>query len=66
LLVSGQYKPPVPAAADSGGYPRERANALFTSAEHIGYLLGAPIAGLLIAAFDVSGALWNSLTDQAL
>jgi predicted MFS family arabinose efflux permease len=56
----------VPVAADSGGYPRERANALFTSAEHIGYLLGAPIAGLLIAAFDVSGALWNSLTDQAL
>ena len=31
----------VPAAADAGGHLRERANALFTSAEHIGYLLGA-------------------------
>jgi predicted MFS family arabinose efflux permease len=47
----------VPAAADSGGYRRERANALFTSAEHIGYVLGAPIAGLLIAVIGVGGAL---------
>jgi predicted MFS family arabinose efflux permease len=47
----------VPVAADSGGYQRERANAMFTSAEHIGYLLGAPIAGLLIAAFGVGPAL---------
>jgi predicted MFS family arabinose efflux permease len=55
----------VPVAADSGGYPRERANALFTSAEHIGYLLGAPIAGLLIAVFDVSGALWMTVASFA-
>jgi predicted MFS family arabinose efflux permease len=48
----------VPAAADAGGCQRERANALFTSAEHVGYLLGAPSAGLLIAAFGVGGALW--------
>jgi len=47
----------VPAAADAGGYRRERANALFTSAEHVGYLLGAPAAGLLIAAFGVGPAL---------
>ena len=46
-----------PAAADAGGYRRERANALFTSAEHVGYLLGAPAAGLLIAAFGVGPAL---------
>ncbi len=52
----------VPAAADLGGYQRERANALFTSAEHVGYLLGAPIAGLLIAAFDVSGTLWVTVS----
>jgi predicted MFS family arabinose efflux permease len=39
----------VPVAADAGGYRREPANAQFTSAEHIGYLLGAPAAGLLIA-----------------
>lgn len=55
----------VPAAADSGGYRRERANALFTSAEHVGYLLGAPIAGLLIAAFDVGGALWVTVASFA-
>jgi predicted MFS family arabinose efflux permease len=48
----------VPAAADDCGYARERANALFTSAEHVGYLLGAPIAGLLIASIGVGGALW--------
>ncbi len=55
----------VPAAADAGGHPRERANALFTSAEHVGYLLGAPIAGLLIAAFGVGGALWVTVAAFA-
>ena len=48
----------VPVAADSGGYPRERANALFTSAEHVGYLLGAPVAGLLIAGYGIGWTLW--------
>jgi predicted MFS family arabinose efflux permease len=48
----------VPAAADACGHPRERANALFTSAEHVGYLLGAPIGGLLIGVLGVAGALW--------
>jgi len=55
----------VPAAADAGGYKRERANALFTSAEHIGYLLGAPIAGLLIAAFGIGLALWVTVASFA-
>ena len=55
----------VPAAAGVGGYPRERANALFASAEHIGYLLGAPIAGGLIAAFGVGGALWVTVAAFA-
>src|SRR5215510_3293351 len=55
----------VPAAADSSGYKRERANALFTSAEHVGYLLGAPIAGLLIALLNVGGALWVTVTSFA-
>ena len=55
----------VPAVADAGGYQRERANALFTSAEHVGYLLGAPIAGLLIAAFGVGGALWATVAAFA-
>lgn len=52
----------VPAAADAGGHRRERANALFTSAEHVGYLLGAPIAGLLIAALGTDGSLWVTAT----
>jgi predicted MFS family arabinose efflux permease len=51
----------VPAAADIGGYRRERANALFTSAEHIGYLVGAPAAGLLIGVFGVQTALGASV-----
>ena len=55
----------VPAAADSGGYRRERANALFTSAEHVGYLLGAPVAGLLIAAFGVGPTLWVTVAAFA-
>ncbi len=55
----------VPAAADAGGLRRERANALFTSAEHVGYLLGAPAAGLLIAAFGVGGALWVTVAAFA-
>ena len=53
----------VPSAADSDAYTRERANALFTSAEHVGYLLGAPIAGLLIAAYGVGGALWVTVAS---
>ena len=51
----------VPAAADIGGYRRERANALFTSAEHIGYLLGAPLAGLLIATVGIAATLWAAV-----
>jgi predicted MFS family arabinose efflux permease len=55
----------VPAAADAGGQRRERANALFTSAEHAGYLLGAPAAGLLIAAFGVGPALCVTVSSFA-
>lgn len=56
----------VPAAAESGGFGRERANALFTSAEHIGYLLGAPIAGMLIAAFGVGATLGVTVASFAI
>jgi len=48
----------VPAAAEGCGTPRERANAMFTSAEHTGYLLGAPLAGILIGLVGIGGALW--------
>jgi predicted MFS family arabinose efflux permease len=47
----------VPAAADASGQTRERANALFTSAEHLAYLLGAPVAGVLIGLIGTGGAL---------
>ena len=50
----------VPAVADEGGHRREHANAVFTSAEHLGYLLGAPAAGLLIAVLGVGATLWVS------
>jgi predicted MFS family arabinose efflux permease len=47
----------VPLAADAGGQSRERANGLFTSGEHLGYLLGAPAAGFLIGVLGTGGAL---------
>ena len=55
----------VPVAADAGGYRREQANAQFTSAEHVGYLLGAPASGLLIAGFGVGPALCVTVTAFA-
>src|SRR5688572_11355777 len=55
----------VPAAARAGGHRRERANALFTSAEHVGYLIGAPAAGLLIAGFGVGPTLGVTVASFA-
>ena len=52
----------VPAAADACGTPRERANAMFTSAEHTGYLLGAPLAGILIGLVGIGGSLWVTVS----
>lgn len=48
----------VPAAADAVGLSRERANGFFTSGEHFGYLLGAPVAGFLIGVLGIGAALW--------
>jgi hypothetical protein len=36
----------------------ERANSISTTSEHIGYILGAPLSGLLIAALGAPNALW--------
>ena len=36
----------------------ERANSISTTSEHTGYIVGAPIAGLLIATVGAAGALW--------
>jgi predicted MFS family arabinose efflux permease len=52
----------VPVVADESGVPRERANARFTSAEHVGYLLGAPAAGVLITVLGVGGTLWATVS----
>lgn len=51
----------VPAAADAGGFRRERANALFTTAEHVGYLLGAPAAGLLVSTVGLGATFLASV-----
>jgi predicted MFS family arabinose efflux permease len=48
----------VPLVADGGAVGRERANSVFTGTEHVGYLLGAPAAGLLIATIGAAGAIW--------
>jgi predicted MFS family arabinose efflux permease len=48
----------VPAAARAAGVDLERANARFGGAEHIGYVLGAPLAGLLIAVIGPANVLW--------
>jgi MFS family permease len=48
----------LPDLADRAGVARERANAVSTTSEHLGYLIGAPLAGVLIAALGAPGALW--------
>ena len=37
--------------------PLERANALHKGTEHVGYVVGAPLAGVLIAAVGAPNAL---------
>jgi MFS family permease len=48
----------LPDVARRSGTPLERATALWTTTEHVGYLLGAPAAGLAIAVAGAPGALW--------
>ena len=48
----------LPEIARRAGVPLERATALWTSTEHAGYVLGAPLAGVLIAALGAPNALW--------
>ncbi len=48
----------IPELAERAGTPLDRANALWTSTEHAGYILGAPAAGVLIALFGAPAALW--------
>jgi MFS family permease len=48
----------LPDAADGAGIARERANSLWTTAEHVGYVFGAPLAGVTIALAGAPAALW--------
>jgi MFS family permease len=50
----------VPDLARTGGVSLERANSLYTSTEHVGYVIGAPIAGLLVALLGTANVLWIS------
>jgi MFS family permease len=48
----------IPELAARAGMPLERANALHKGTEHVGYVVGAPLAGALIAAMGAPNALW--------
>lgn len=47
-----------PDLAAAGGMELERANSIATTSEHTGYVLGAPLAGILIAGLGAPNALW--------
>lgn len=48
----------LPDLADRAAMPLERANSISTTTEHVGYVLGAPVAGILIAGLGAANALW--------
>jgi MFS family permease len=48
----------IPELASRASLAPERANALYKAAEHVGYVLGAPLAGVLIATAGAPNALW--------
>ena len=48
----------IPEVAGASGASLERASSLHGGTEHLGYLIGAPLAGLLIAAVGAPAALW--------
>ncbi len=48
----------LPELARRASMPLERANSLYKGTEHVGYVLGAPAAGLLVATAGAPNALW--------
>ena len=48
----------LPDLAHEADMPLERANSLSTTTEHLGYVAGAPLAGLLVTALGGPAALW--------
>jgi MFS family permease len=65
-FVAGAFEAPgrtarramLPDLAAGAGWRLERVNSVATTTEHLGYVLGAPLAGVLIAALGAAGALW--------
>jgi MFS family permease len=56
----------VPELAEDGGFSLERANSLYTGTEHLGYVLGAPLGGVLIASLGAANVLWLDAVSFAL
>ncbi len=56
----------LPQLADQAKTTLERANSLYVSTEHIGYVTGAPLAGIAIAAFGGANVLWIDAASFAL
>jgi MFS family permease len=56
----------LPEVARRSGTPLERATALWTTTEHIGYLVGAPVAGIAIAVAGAPAALWLDVGSFAI
>jgi MFS family permease len=48
----------LPELAEMAQIPRERANAAFESLQYLSFLVGPPLAGLLIVATDAATVLW--------
>ncbi len=48
----------IPELAALSGRTLERATSLWVSTEHVAYVIGAPIAGVLVAALGAANVLW--------
>jgi MFS family permease len=65
-FISGAFEAPgraarramLPDLAERAAMPLERANSISTTSEHLGYVLGAPLAGVLIVSLGAPAALW--------
>ena len=66
VFLAGMFEAPsrtarrsmLPDLAADAGISLERANSLSTTTEHLGYVAGAPLAGLLVTGLGGPAALW--------
>ena len=56
----------LPDLAVGAGFSLERTNSVTTTTEHLGYVLGAPLTGLLITVAGAADALWLDAASFAL